>query len=72
MSELKPGCCKDCKHRQKISHPGYGDVSICSNRGAMDEGRGQANTDEMMIYEHSEGGLFFVGDKFGCVHFENK
>ena len=27
---------------------------------------------DMLIYDYNEGGLFWVGPKFGCVHHEEK
>lgn len=65
------GYCKDCIHRKQVEYntPGksYG---ICTNASAIDEDYGQENTDAMLIYSYQEGGSFYVGERFGCVHFE--
>ena len=53
--------CKTCKHRDE---KGY-----CGNE-KISEDYGQSNKDktDMLIYDYSEGGGFWVGQEFGCVH----
>lgn len=61
--------CKDCKYKEEVKHhvrSGY----ICSNDKAIDEDYGQEDMTAMLIYPYQEGGSFYVGPKFGCVHFE--
>lgn len=50
--------CETCKYRDKA---GY-----CTNEKLADES-GVDNQD-MLIYNANEGGDFWVGPKFGCVH----
>ena len=55
------GVCGTCKHRDAT---GY-----CLN-DKLDEDFGQSDVKkaDMLIYEYSEGGRFWVGERFGCVH----
>ena len=64
--------CKDCKHRQTVKQRDSLPASICINDKYISEDIGQTDTIDMMIYSYSECGVFYVGDKFGCVHFEAK
>jgi len=55
------GVCGECKHRDSS---GY---CRCEK---LDEDHGQRYEQkaDMLIYDHSEGGGFWVGEKFGCIH----
>jgi hypothetical protein len=54
------GRCWTCQYR---NHKGY-----CTNP-KLAEDEGQTETADMLIYSFSEGGGFFVGPNFGCVHY---
>lgn len=53
--------CKTCKHRDK-------DGDCTSNKLADDWGQNDEEKSDMLIYSYSEGGSFWVGENFGCVH----
>lgn len=58
-----PKHCETCKHRNEA---GY-----CTN-SKLNEDIGQKDGEKlhMLIYDYSEGGGFWVGPTFGCVHHE--
>lgn len=61
--EKTGGFCGTCKYRDDTGH--------CTSQ-KLDEDTGQ-NDDkrtDMLVYDYSEGGGFWVGEKFGCVHYE--
>ena len=39
---------------------------------AEDWGQGHEEINDMLIYSYAEGGSFWVGPKFGCVHHKTK
>jgi hypothetical protein len=58
--------CKDCKHRD--------DAGYCGNNN-LQEGTYYQDTEAakaMLLYSYDEGGSFWVGPDFGCVHWEDK
>lgn len=63
--------CKTCIHW--VKHPNFGNEIIC-NSTKLDEGIGQSadKNKDMLIYEYDEGGSFYPGEDFGCVHHEPK
>ena len=65
--------CKDCKYRKEVKYNTLGKPGgICTNDVAIDEDYGQEDTSAMLIYSYNESGCFYVGENFGCVHFEPK
>lgn len=57
--------CKTCSFRQK---DGY-----CSNEKLMENwGQSDEQKIDMLLYTHSEGGGFWVGPNFGCIHYSDK
>ena len=60
------GYCKDCEWRDEYRY--------CMNREKLDENwhQGFGENDDRLIYSYQEGGVFQVGDNFGCVHFKKK
>lgn len=55
------GRCGDCVHRDAT---GY----CTSEKLAEDLGHRDEERADMLIYDYTEGGGFWVGEKFGCVH----
>jgi hypothetical protein len=57
--------CETCKFR---SNDGY-----CQNKKLAEDGS-QSNEErqDMLLYDYSEGGGFWVGPKFGCVHHSDR
>lgn len=56
--------CGTCKHR--IS-------GFCeSEKLGEDWGQSDFDRSDMLLYSHSDGGWFLVGERFGCVHHEPK
>ena len=49
------------KNQEKIHEPGYGNLE------QKDPG-----TEDHLVYDYYEGGDFWVGENFGCVHHESK
>jgi hypothetical protein len=43
-----------------------------STKLAEDFGQTDDEKSDMLIYDYSEGGGFWVGERFGCVHHVNK
>ena len=67
--------CKDCRFRDEDG--------ICNNPKITDTQRWHVDYDEdenehkekikdMLLYSYDEGGSFFVGEEFGCVHWCKK
>lgn len=65
------GRCGACKHRD---NQGCCDVEKIRNPDAWAAWPNDDNpeTKDALIYEYSEGGRFWVGPNFGCVHWEGK
>jgi hypothetical protein len=55
--------CKDCKWRDASRW--------CQNKKLTDDSTLKDDSD-ILLYEFMEGGGFWVGPLFGCVHFEDK
>lgn len=56
--------CKTCKFRQKH----YG-CFICScDKISEDYSQSDSKSKDMLIHSYNEGGSFFVGEDFGCIH----
>lgn len=56
--------CETCKHRNtggECRHPKLHEEGEYPNNENMIDG-------DHLIYSYSEGGTFWVGPKFGCVH----
>lgn len=56
------GICGACKHRDSTGH-------CNSEKLAEDWGQSGDEKMDMLLYDHSEGGGFWVGEKFGCIHY---
>ena len=57
--------CGECRHRDA---EGY-----CTSDKLEEEWNRKRDDDcEYLIYSYPEDGRFWVGPKFGCVHFEKK
>ena len=57
--------CEFCKYRDKDG--------ICQNTDKIFEDWGQEPPlDDCLIYPYNEGGNFYVGKNFGCIHWEEK
>jgi len=56
--------CKDCKYRD---NDGY----CQSDKIDEDYGLSVEEKADMLLYDYMEGGAFWVGEDFGCVHFES-
>lgn len=55
--------CETCRWRD--------DKGFCRNEKLTeDEGQNGDWKDDALIYSYSEGGGFWVGPRFGCVHWE--
>ena len=55
------GVCGTCKHRDA-------DGRCQSDKLAEAWGQDDAEKADMLIYDYSEGGGFWVGERFGCIH----
>ena len=51
--------CKDCAYRSL--------GGLCENPN-ITENCGEEPSDAMLVYSYREGGSFYVGPNFGCVH----
>ena len=65
------GYCKDCKHKDIIDGK---NTCICKSITEDTEWYNdkEINNSNKLIYSYYEDGRFYVGDGFGCVHFEEK
>jgi hypothetical protein len=57
--------CGTCKYRNTA---GY----CQSDKLSEDRGQSDEKKDDMLIYDYTEGGGFWVGARFGCVHYATK
>ena len=55
--------CESCKFRDKSGR-------CQSEKLQEDYGHSDEKKIDMLIYDYNEGGGFWVGPKFGCVHHE--
>jgi hypothetical protein len=69
--------CKTCKHWMPYSdwHPNHAGEDkkaggLCQSEKLVEDERtwGHGYGADMLIYEYSEGGVFWTGPDFGCVH----
>lgn len=71
--------CKDCSN-----WVGYGSLypkntaseakragGLCSSE-KLDQGHGSPSGADMLVYFYAEGGDFWTGPEFGCVHFTER
>jgi hypothetical protein len=67
--------CKTCKHWSPLSEsyrdPEVAAGGICRS-SKLDEDQGQGHGADMLVYRYSEGGQFWTGPEFGCVHHEDR
>lgn len=65
--------CKDCKWK-KIDNPKFYPRQVCTNPNIHELCENEPGDDltDDLTYSYSEGGIFIVGDFFGCVHFTEK
>ena len=59
--------CKDCEYWKTLN----GNKKYCKSPKFTDDFYPEI-ADDMLAYEYSEGGLFFTGQLFGCLHFKKK
>lgn len=62
--------CKNCKYLDKsLSN---GNKFACKNSKLTSDSydNKEYNADDSLIYQFDEGGDFFVGENFGCIHFD--
>lgn len=53
--------CKNCEYRL--------DNGYCGNdKLAEKNGQSDSEKKDMMLYSYDEGGSFWVGENFGCIH----
>lgn len=55
------GVCGTCRHRDKTGH-------CRSEKLDEDYGQSDGKKADMLIYDYNEGGGFWVGELFGCIH----
>ena len=64
--------CKTCKHWAPCTSAAHGENDkkaggICSSDKIVED-YGQGHGADTMVYSYSEGGEFWTGPEFGCVH----
>jgi hypothetical protein len=68
--------CKDCKFRNEAGECTSSKISDSARwpGGYYDDEEEEREniekTKDMLLYSYDEGGSFFVGEEFGCVHHE--
>lgn len=60
------GHCKTCKYRDKN---GYCNSQKISEPGNLLREFSDEEKKDMLLYSYDEGGSFWVGELFGCVHY---
>ena len=64
--------CENCKWWEDHSHSTiYHDFKMCGNGKLREEWREEGEED-CLLYSYTEGGCFYPGPKFGCIHWEAK
>lgn len=71
--------CVTCKHwtpyptkyPEKIRSDGVDDGGICESEKLTEDWGGEHGAD-MLVYPYTEGGHFWTGPEFGCVHHQPK
>lgn len=67
--------CKTCKHWSPLSKscrdPEVAAGGICKSSKLVED-QGQGHGADMLVYRYSEGGEFWTGPGFGCVHHEER
>ena len=56
--------CGTCKFRNELK--------VCTNDNLTEGYFRLDDIDDMLVYSYQEGGCFYVGENFGCVHHEEK
>lgn len=66
MLDITMERCGTCSHRNSEGH--------CKNPNLAEvyDNYDHSNQNNMLIYPYQEGGHFWVGENFGCVHHEIK
>ena len=61
-AQMTTGICKTCVHRSADGH--------CESKKFDEAGHNQTVDAivDMLVYDYAEGGGFWVGEQFGCVH----
>ena len=71
MDKITIGYCKDCKHKEIVDGK-----NTCTCKSIKEDtdwsSRDEINMSDNLVYCYDEGGKFYVGDGFGCVHFIEK
>ena len=68
--------CKTCKFRNKDDECTNSKISDNARwpggyyENEEEERENREQTNDMLLYSYDEGGSFFVGEEFGCVHWE--
>jgi hypothetical protein len=66
--------CRTCKHALpecKDVHCPIGYYE-CTSEKIRESGYPTETTEDSLVYSYDEGGAFYVGARFGCVHHEEK
>lgn len=72
--------CKTCKHwntykdefPRSLREDGHASGGICKSDKLTEEYSFRYYTNDRLVYPYSEGGYFWTGHNFGCVHHEEK
>ena len=65
--------CKDCKHwttEAPYQLPNSYKSRMCGSAKLVEEFWDDDEALDMLHYSYAEGGAFYTGPEFGCVHFE--
>lgn len=62
--------CATCKYWNAAAGAGYSKgFGVCeNNRKLLEVGEEGADSNDVLVYKYSEGGCFYTGPEFGCVH----
>ena len=64
--------CKTCVHHQIDDSRIQVGGARCVHPKLTEAGDDQSYTPDSLTYDYDEGGGFWTGDEFGCIHHEEK
>lgn len=66
------GYCKDCAFRNAENRKANKSACVCPKLTDDSYDSDEYSADDSLVYSYDEGGVFYVGDNFGCVHWTTK
>jgi len=64
--------CKTCKFWGNPDLPKYMSLHLVCTHEKLAEDMGDNRSSDALLYPYNEGGAFFAGPDFGCIHHEEE